>query len=87
VWLVFVAIIYSFLDSVGLFNMLEDLGQGLVLWEEVTITLGVVEKWALLIGLAMAVFGTLVNVIIAILYNVAANLMGGIELTFVERDQ
>lgn len=87
VWLAFVAVIYSFLDSVGLFNMLEDLGQGLVLWEEVTITLGVVEKWALLIGLVLAVLGTLINVIIAILYNVAANLMGGIELTFVERDQ
>ena len=27
----------------------EDLGRGLVLWEEVNITLGLVEKWALLI--------------------------------------
>lgn len=86
IWLVFVALIYSFLDSAGLFSMLEDLGQGLVLWDEVNITLGVVEKWALLIGVILAVVGTLVNVILAILYNVAADLIGGIELTFVERD-
>lgn len=86
VWLVFVALIYSFLESAGLFSMLEDLGQGLVLWDEVNITLGVVEKWALLVGVVLAVIGTLLNVLLAVLYNVAADLMGGIELTFVERD-
>lgn len=86
VWLVFVAVIYSLVDSMGVFNMLEDLGQGLVLWDEVNITLGVVERWALLIGVVLAVLGTLVNLLIAVLYNVAADLMGGIEMTFVERD-
>ncbi|MFP5351748.1 MAG: DUF3566 domain-containing protein [Actinomycetota bacterium] len=85
-WLVFVALIYSMLESMGLFGMLEDLGQGLVLWDEVNITLGVVEKWALLIGVVMATLGTLVNLLLAVLYNVAADLMGGIEMTFVERD-
>ena len=86
IWLVFVALIYSFLDSMGLFSMLEDLGQGLVLWDEVNITLGVVEKWALLIGVVLATLGTLMNLLLAVLYNVAADLMGGIEMTFVERD-
>lgn len=86
VWLGFVALVYSFLESMGLFDMLEDLGQGLVLWDEVNISLGVVEKWALFAGVVLAVVGTLVNVILAVLYNVAADLMGGIELTFVERD-
>jgi len=86
IWLVFVAIVYSTVESMGLFSMLEDLGQGLVLWEEVNITLGMVERWALLIGIILAVLGILVNVIIAVLYNVAADLMGGLELTFVERD-
>lgn len=86
VWLVFVALIYSVLDSMGLFRMLEDLGQGLVLWDEVNITLGVVEKWALLIGVVLATLGTLMNLLLAVLYNVAADLMGGIEMTFVERD-
>lgn len=86
IWLVFVAAIYSVLDSMGLFSMLEDLGQGLVLWDEVNITLGVVEKWALLIGVVLATLGTLMNLLLAVLYNVAADLMGGIEMTFVERD-
>lgn len=86
IWLGFVALVYSFLESMGLFDMLEDLGQGLVLWDEVNISLGVVEKWALLVGVVLAVVGTLINVILAVLYNVAADLMGGLELTFVERD-
>lgn len=86
IWLAFVALIYSMLESMGLFSMLEDLGQGLVLWDEVNITLGVVEKWALLIGVVLATLGTLINVLLAVLYNVAADLMGGIEMTFVERD-
>lgn len=86
VWLVFVAIVYSLVDSMGLFDAAEDLGRGLVLWEEVNITLGLVEKWALLIGITMGIIGTLVNTLLAVLYNVGSDLLGGLELTFVERD-
>lgn len=86
VWLVFVAIVYSLVDSMGLFDAAEDLGRGLVLWEEVNITLGLVEKWALLIGITFAVVGTLINTLLAVLYNVGSDLLGGLELTFVERD-
>jgi hypothetical protein len=86
VWLAIVAILYSLVDSMGVFDAAEDLGRGLVLWEEVNITLGLVEKWALLIGLVVGVIGTLVNTLLAILYNVGADLLGGLELTFVERD-
>lgn len=86
-WLVFVAIVYSVVNSMGLFDAVEDLGRALVLVEEVNITLGMVEKWALLIGIVFGVLGTLINTLLAILYNVGADLMGGVELTFVERDQ
>lgn len=86
VWLVFVAIVYSLVDSMGLFDAAEDLGRGLVLWEEVNITLGLVEKWALLIGISFAIIGTLINTLLAVLYNVGSDLLGGLELTFVERD-
>ena len=48
VWLIFVAIIYSVIESMGVFDAAEDLGRALVLVEEVNITLGMVEKWALL---------------------------------------
>lgn len=86
VWLLFVAILYSLVDSMGLFEAAEDLGRGLVLWEEVNITLGLVEKWALLIGLVFGVVGTLLNTLLAVLYNVGSDLLGGLELTFVEKD-
>lgn len=87
VWLIFVAIIYSVVESMGIFDIAEDLGQALVLVEEVNVTLGMVEKWALLIGIVFAVLGTLINTLLAILYNVGSDLLGGVELTFVERDQ
>lgn len=86
VWLGIVAILYSIVEAMGVFDAAEDLGRALVLYEQVDITLGVVEKWALLIGLVVAVLGTLVNTLLAILYNVASDLFGGLELTFVERD-
>ena len=86
-WLVFVAVIYSVVDSMGIFDAAEDLGQALVLVEEVNVTLGMVEKWALLIGVVFGVLGTLINTLLAVLYNIGSDLLGGIELTFVERDQ
>ena len=86
VWLLIVAVLYSLVDSVGLFEAAEDLGRGLVLWEEVNITLGLVEKWALLIGLVFVVLGTLINTLLAVLYNIGSDLLGGLEMTFVERD-
>lgn len=87
VWLIFVAVVYSIVESMGVFDIAEELGQALVLVEEVNVTLGMVEKWALLIGIVFAVLGTLINTLLAILYNVGSDLLGGIELTFVERDQ
>lgn len=86
IWLGIVAILYSIVESMGVFDIAEDLGRALVLYEQVDITLGVVERWALLIGLVVGVIGTLVNTLLAILYNVASDLFGGLELTFVERD-
>ncbi len=86
VWLAFVAVLYSFVESLGVFEAAEDLGRALVLYEEVNITLGVVEKWALLVGLVFGIFFILLNTLLAFLYNIGSDLLGGIELTFVERD-
>jgi hypothetical protein len=86
-WLVFVAVLYGVLSAAGLFERVEELGRALVLWDEVQITLWFVERWAFFIGLVLAVLASIVNVFLAFLYNLAADVVGGAEFTFVERDQ
>lgn len=87
IWLIFVAILYSILDSMGLFNELETiLGPDGFVLTDFEISLSTVERWAFLIGATFVVVGSIVNVFIAFLYNVAADLVGGVEMTFVERD-
>ena len=86
-WLIFVAVIYSFVDSAGLFETLESFGRGMALWENVDISLGLVERWAFFIGLGLVVVGSLINLFLAFLYNVISDIVGGVELTFQERDQ
>ena len=86
-WLIFVAIVYSIINSMGLFNSIEEISRGLALGWKVDITLWFVEKWALLIGVILWVTGALVNLLLSFLYNVGADTIGGIEMTFVEREQ
>jgi Transmembrane domain of unknown function (DUF3566) len=87
IWLLIVALLYTILDSMKVFDTIEDvLGpQGFVLGE-FNISLLSVEKWAFLIGLTLVVIGALVNVFVAFLYNVAADTVGGVEMTFAERE-
>ena len=88
-WLFFVAIVYWFLDSRGVITSIKDLGgsEGLVLgWDELDLSLFYFERWAFLIGLTFAIVGSLFNALLAMLYNVAANLIGGLEMTFSERE-
>ena len=86
VWLGAVAIVYSILDSMGLFDTIEELAVAFALNWDSEITLFLVERWAFLVGLTIVVLGSLLNVFLAFLYNVAADMVGGIEMTYVERD-
>lgn len=85
-WLLVVAVIYNFLSGLGLFDTINNAAEGLAAGE-VEITLGLVEKWAFIVGLIVVIAGSIINVIVALLYNLIANLIGGIEVTFTERDQ
>jgi hypothetical protein len=85
-WLVLVAIMYGFLAQAGLFDAIQKFGKAMVLWNNVNISLIYVEKWALLLAIAFLIVGSLINALIAILYNFAADTVGGIEMTFVEKD-
>jgi hypothetical protein len=88
VWLIVVAILYRFVDGLGVFNLINDLGRGFAIkdWESMQITLGRVERWAFFVGLLTAIIASVVNMALAMLYNIAADPFGGVELTFVERD-
>jgi hypothetical protein len=88
VWLIVVAILYRFVDGLGAFRVINEIGDGLEVkdWANLKITLGRVERWAFFIGLVTAVIASVVNMVIAMLYNIAADLFGGLELTFVERE-
>jgi hypothetical protein len=85
-WLVFVAIVYSFLDSLGLFIAIEDFGRESTIWTGAVVSLEVVEKYAFILGLVVMIVALLANVFISFLYNIIADLVGGVEVTFVERD-
>lgn len=85
VWLLIVAILYGLVDATGVFDSIEELASAF--GEEVTvISLGLVEKWALIIGVTLVLVGSVVNLFLAFLYNLAADILGGIEMTFQERD-
>lgn len=84
-WLVIVAVIYSFIESKGIFNAIEEMYKDFALGKP-EISLFVVERWAFVVGFIFGVLATLLNVILAFLYNLAANTIGGLEVTFVERD-
>jgi hypothetical protein len=87
-WLLFVAVVFWLLQAAGLFDTLEEIlgPQGLVVENSFEIGLWTVEKWAFLIGLTFAILASLFNLFLAFLYNVAADVVGGVEVTFVERD-
>lgn len=85
-WLLFVAMLYAIVDAAGLFDAIESFGEGFALGWDVDITLFDVERWAFLIGLVLAVIGALVNALLSLLYNIGSDLVGGVEMTFVERE-
>ncbi len=87
-WLGFVAVVYSILETLGVFRQIESaLANPGVLGLELDITLGEVEQWAGLIGATLVVIGSLANVFLAFVYNMGSTLLGGLEMTFVERDR
>jgi len=85
-WLIFVAILYAVVASTGIFDSIEDVSRGLALGWQLQIDLWFVERWALLVGAIFWIILSLANLLIAFLYNVGADAIGGVEMTFVERD-
>lgn len=87
VWLGLVVLFYFFLEGLGLFEQLQSLGRDLVLPAlENEIALGGVVRWAAIGGAGLVLVGSLINAILAVLYNIFSDLLGGIKVTFSERD-
>jgi hypothetical protein len=84
--LIVAAIAYWFLSAAGVFEHIDRLGRELTIWDDFDISLWTVERWVLLVGVALSLLASVLNVFIAFLYNLAADLAGGAEMTFVERD-
>ena len=85
-WMVFVAILYWIVQAAGVFDTVEDLRRSIAVEGNWEISLSFVEKWAFFVGLTAAIVMSLVNLFLAFLYNVVADVIGGIDMTFVERD-
>lgn len=89
VWLIGVAMLFSFVESTGVFDTIEEVGRGME-FEQLAnfeISLGGVLKWAAYVGVGLVLLATVVNVILAFLYNLGSDIVGGVQVTFVERDE
>lgn len=89
-WMLFAALVYFILKSAGTFHSIEKIANVFAVSDKpdfrLHITLLLVEKWAFLIGLVFVVVASIVNLFLAFVYNFAADTVGGVELTFMEKD-
>jgi Transmembrane domain of unknown function (DUF3566) len=92
-WLLFVAVVYWFASNTvvtpegrSILELITEVQDAFGVENPLDLTLMGVERVAFLIGLTFVVVGSILNVFVAFLYNVAADVLGGVEMTFQERD-
>ena len=81
-------ILYGVLSSLGVIDALEDLAGSLALGDQegnFQVNGGYLFRMAFLIGLISTALWAAVTVFLAFLYNLIADLVGGIEVTLAER--
>lgn len=78
------AMLYAILGSVGVLNHVTELGRNLGI-EGFRIHGGWIFARLTLMGLAMVVIWSLINLFVVFLYNLIADVVGGIEITLSER--
>ena len=88
VWLFVWAVIYQIASSAGLFDSIHKFGRLAVIpsLANLDVSLLAVEKWAFLFGLLITLFGSLLNALVAFIYNVGSEMVGGVGVTFLEKD-
>lgn len=90
VWLLFAAILYNLIAATGVLDAIADIVNAFGDPNEVNpfeLTFGVTMKWAIILGVLGVFIGSLINAVLAFLYNVANDVVGGVQVTFSERDE
>ncbi len=78
-------ILYGVLDAIGALKSVTDLIRDLFADQQFVIHGDWLFTRAVLIGLAMVVIWSLINVFVAFLYNLISDIVGGVEVTLSER--
>ena len=78
-------IVYNFLGAIGVLDSIEHGLRSINVAKHWTFHEGWIFSRLFMIGLIMVVFGAIVNLFAAFLYNLIAEFVGGIELTLTER--
>jgi len=80
-------VVYNFLGAIGVMHSIEHgiRGIGGKSWQNWSIHGGWLFSRLFMIGLVMVVFGAIVNLFAAFLYNLISDFVGGVELTLSER--
>jgi len=94
VWMVAVGVLYGVLDNMGVFDTVNDTvrdltdsgGDNPTGGIEVLISARGVLGWAAVLGMAGMVLFVATATIAAFLYNLSADIVGGIEVTLTERE-
>lgn len=79
------AIIFAILKSFGVIQNIEELVQDLA-DSAFTVSGGAIFRWLFLFGLLGTVVASAVTVFLAFLYNLIADVVGGIEVSVAERE-
>ena len=80
------AIIFAILKAFGVIANIEKLVRDLSSSPAYTVSGGTIFRWLFLFGLLWAVVASAVTVFLAFLYNLIADVVGGIEVSVAERE-
>ena len=78
-------VVYNFLGAIGVLDSIERGMRSINVAKHWTFHEGWIFSRLFMIGLVMVVFGAIVNLFAAFVYNLIADFVGGIELTLTER--
>ena len=86
VWLVAGALLWAAAASTGLIDNFENFVKELFVLESFRIRGGLILLSSLIGGLVLVLLGTGANVLMAVIYNLTSDVVGGVEVTVLEAD-